>query len=95
MHMFCAHVTLNGLSDLEVKDETPFSYVHAEIRTQVIVICDPTPYQLDHGGAIPRVWNELPKYIKLAPSKEIFKTHLFKCFKSVFLEERLRGTKVD
>ena len=33
----------------EVKDETSFRYAHAEIRTQVVVvICDPTRYQLDH-----------------------------------------------
>jgi len=34
-----------------VKDETPFRYVHAEIRTQVVVICGPTRYHLDHAGA--------------------------------------------
>ena len=33
----------------EVKDEIRFRYAHDEIRTQVVVICDPTPYQLDHG----------------------------------------------
>jgi len=31
-----------------VKDETPFRYANAEIRTRVIVICDLTRYQLDH-----------------------------------------------
>ena len=37
----------------EVKDdETPFRYGHAEIRTPVIMICDPTSYQLDHEGAL-------------------------------------------
>ena len=35
----------------EVKDETPFRYAHAEIRTQMIGICGPTRYQLGHGGA--------------------------------------------
>ena len=35
----------------EVKDETPFRCADAEVRTQVVVICDPTPYQLDHKGA--------------------------------------------
>jgi len=40
---FCAHGSLNGQSDLqrqwsEVKDETPFRYAYAEIRTQVVVI---------------------------------------------------------
>jgi len=34
------------------KDEIPLRYAHAEIRSQVIVICGPTRYQLDHGGAI-------------------------------------------
>ena len=34
----------------EVKNETPFRYTHAEIRTQVLVICGPMRYQLDHGG---------------------------------------------
>ena len=32
-----------------MKDETPFRYTHAEIRSQVVVICDPTRYQLDYG----------------------------------------------
>ena len=35
----------------EVKDETPFSYAHAEIWTQVVVTCDSMHYQVDHGGA--------------------------------------------
>ena len=35
---------------VEVKDETPFRYANVEVRTQVVVICDPTRYQLDHGG---------------------------------------------
>ena len=34
----------------EVKDETPFRYGHAEIQTQVVVICGPMCYQLDHRG---------------------------------------------
>jgi len=38
----------------EVKDETTVRYAHAEIRTQVVVICGPTRYQLDHGGA--NIW---------------------------------------
>ena len=29
----------------------PMSDAHAEIRTDVVVICHPTRYQLDHGGA--------------------------------------------
>jgi len=33
---FCAHGRLN--------DETPFRYDHAEIRTGVVVICDPKRY---------------------------------------------------
>jgi len=41
---FCGH-------DSEVRDETPSRYAHAEIRTQVVVICDQTRYQLDQGGA--------------------------------------------
>ena len=50
---FCARGRLNGPSDLqrqwsEVKDETPFRYAHAEVRTQIVVIYDPTRYQLDH-----------------------------------------------
>jgi len=45
---FCAHGRLNGP---KVKDETPFRYADAEIRTQVAVICGPTHYQLDHRGA--------------------------------------------
>ena len=44
-----AHGRLNGPSDLqrlwsEVKDEAPSIYAHAEIRTRVVVICDPTRY---------------------------------------------------
>jgi len=38
----CARGRLNGQSD---------KYAHAENRTQVVVICDPTRYQLDHGDA--------------------------------------------
>ena len=30
----------------------PFRYAHAEIRTQVVVICGPTLYQLDDEGAL-------------------------------------------
>jgi len=45
--IFCGHDRLNGPSDLqkwrtEVKDETPVRYAHAEIRTRVVAICDPT-----------------------------------------------------
>ena len=36
-------------NDMPVKDETPIRYAHAEIQTQVVVICGPTCYQLDHG----------------------------------------------
>ena len=32
------------------KDETLFRYAHAEIRIDVVVICDPVGYQLDQGG---------------------------------------------
>jgi len=51
---FCAHDRLNGPSDSqrsEVNDETSFRYVHAEIQTQVVVICGQMRYQLDHGDA--------------------------------------------
>ena len=40
---------------MKVRDETPFRYAHAEVLTQMVVICDPTRYQLDNGGAM--VWN--------------------------------------
>ena len=51
---FCAHGRLNGPSELrkqwsEHKDETPFRYAHAEIRTRVVVICGQMRYQLDRG----------------------------------------------
>ena len=51
----CAHGRLNGPSDLkkkksQVKDETSFRYANAKIPTQVVVICGPTRYQLDHAG---------------------------------------------
>ena len=58
--MFYGHIRaqgrLNGPNDLqtwwsEVKDEIPLRYVQAKIRTQVVVICGSTRYQLDHGGA--------------------------------------------
>ena len=54
---FCAHDRLNGPSDFRsyrsnVKDETPFRYGHAEIRTQVVVIFNRTRYKLEHGGVI-------------------------------------------
>ena len=53
---FCSRGRLNGRSYIErqlgeFKDETPFRYVHAEIRTRVVVIYDPMCYQLDQGGA--------------------------------------------
>jgi len=53
----CVHGRLNGSSDLQrqwsnVKDETSFRYAHTEIWTQVVVICDPTHYQLDQGGTL-------------------------------------------
>ena len=56
---FRAHGRLNGPCDsqkhwCEVKDESLFRYANAEIRTQVVVTCDPTRYHLDHGGAIRR-----------------------------------------
>ena len=34
----------------EVKSKMKISYAHAEIWTQVVVICDPTRCQLDQGG---------------------------------------------
>jgi len=36
----------------EIKDEISFRYAHIEVRTQVVMISDPTRYQLDHGGAL-------------------------------------------
>ena len=45
--MFYGHF---GAHD-RVKEETPFRYAQAEIRIQMVVICGPTRYQLDHGGA--------------------------------------------
>ena len=35
-------------NEAKSKNETPFRYVHAEIRTRVVVICDQTRYKLDH-----------------------------------------------
>ena len=51
-----AHGRLNGSSDLqrqwsEAKDETSFRYAHIEIRTRVVVICDPNTLLLDQRGA--------------------------------------------
>jgi len=36
-----------------VKNGTPFRYAHAEIQTQVVVICGPMWYQLD----IQAIWD--------------------------------------
>ena len=52
---FYAHGSLNEPTDFQrqwskVKDETPFRYAHAKIRTQVVAICFTTPYQLNNGG---------------------------------------------
>ena len=38
--MFYEHFFAHGRLD-----ETTFRYAHAEIPTQVVVICDPTPYR--------------------------------------------------
>ncbi|KAK2164235.1 hypothetical protein LSH36_67g02053 [Paralvinella palmiformis] len=38
-------------NEAKSKMRPPSRYAHAEIRTHVIVISDPTRYQLDHGGA--------------------------------------------
>jgi len=38
-------------NEIEVNVETSFTYAYAEIRTQVVVICDLTPHRLDHGSA--------------------------------------------
>ena len=46
-----AHGRLNGPSKL-VKVGTPFRYAHTEMQTQVVVICDPRHYQLDHIGTL-------------------------------------------
>jgi len=46
----------------EVKDETPIRYAHSEIRTRMVIICGPTCYQLDHGGALSLV--EILNYIE-------------------------------
>ena len=46
-------------NEAKVKDETPFRYAHAEIQTRVVVICDPTRYQLDHGGALSLLYEVL------------------------------------
>jgi len=34
----------------QAKSKLKISYAYAEIRTQVVVICDPMRYQLDHEG---------------------------------------------
>ena len=45
-----------GWATPKVKDGTPFRYTHAEIRTQVVVICGTTCYQLDCGGNLRCIW---------------------------------------
>jgi len=34
----------------EAKSKMKISYAHSETRTQVVVICGPMPYQLQHWG---------------------------------------------
>ena len=51
----CTHGRLNWS---EVKDEIPFRYVQGKIRTQMIVICGPTRYQLDQGDAH-GIWSDV------------------------------------
>ena len=34
----------------DAKSKTKISYAYTEIQTQVVVICNPTYYQLDHRG---------------------------------------------
>jgi len=49
----CAHGKLNGgvtSKGNEAKSNMKISYDHAKIWTEVVVICGPTCYQLDHGG---------------------------------------------
>jgi len=60
---FCAHGRLNGPS--EVKDETPFTYAHAEIRTRMVVICGPTRYQLYLVGALEKQIDKLWRYLDM------------------------------
>jgi len=40
----------NNEATSKMKLPSGFSYAHAKIRTQVVVICGPTHYQLDHRG---------------------------------------------
>ena len=39
----------------------PFRYAYVEIRTQMVVICGLTRYQLDYGGA--RMNDMAPQYL--------------------------------
>ena len=39
---------IDGLRQIWVHEA--WRYAHAEIRTQVVVICDPMHYQVNHGG---------------------------------------------
>ena len=47
----------------ELEDETPFRYAHAEIRTQVEVICGPTRYQPDNWVIPPLIRSSNPHII--------------------------------
>ena len=38
-------------NEAKSKMKDPPDMPHAEVRTRMVVICGPTPYQLDHGGA--------------------------------------------
>jgi len=43
-------VTYKG-NALKPKMKHPVRYAHTEIRTLVVVICDPIRYQIEHGAA--------------------------------------------
>ena len=47
-------------NETKYKDEIPFRYAHAEIPTQMVVICE--HYQLDHGGAVMLVGHKLVSF---------------------------------
>ena len=74
---FSARCRLTGPSDLErewseVEDETLFRYSHAEIRTRVVVICHPTRYQVDYGGApFSEMLNQIGEFVNQCQNKRL------------------------
>ena len=65
---------------MEVKDETALRYAQAEIQTQVVVMCDPTHYQLYHGGAPEYIHRNVYSLIMYSTGRSYSSIHLYMVF---------------